>query len=244
MQRIQHHEAPHEVLILTSIQKSVDEVLDNLDTPNEENDLESDIDVSDTSSSTEDHEEDGDGREHEQQQHRFRLEAFLVSWDDPIHEKCLEGRRLPDYVAHVYPARKLRRDDIGWIETGDAVVIKAVSWECIRAWRDFTSEDIVKEVKTLNYLSDELHGRLFEDTHVLTANTVMYNDSHLYVVMPNGGRDLCMFVQGLTRTRLTEDESRFYFRQILKYDMSPEVWEGHPLDGHAVDIWAGKFTLF
>jgi hypothetical protein len=245
-QRIQNHDAPHEVLILTSIQMSVDHVLDDLDTPDEENDSETDIDVSDTSSSTEDREEDGDGGEQEQQQQQqsFRLEAFLVSWDDPIHEvhnsffhftsiqrlrwpffltvtphyfpkKCHEGGRynLPDYVAVVYPARKLQKDDIGWIETGEAVVIKAVSWECIQAWRNVTSEDFVKEVKTLNYLSDELHGRLFEDTHVLTANTVMYNDSHLYVVMPKG-KDLCKLIA--RRTRLTEDESRCYFKHILK----------------------------
>jgi len=134
-----------------------------------------------------------------------------------------DGRRyhLPDYVVGIYYAIKLRKNDIGWEETGEAVAIKAVSWECIRAHQNSRSENFVQEVKALNHLSDELRGRSIEETHVLTDITVMFNISHLYLVMPycaGPERDLCMRVAAslMDQGPLTEDESRFYFKQMLK----------------------------
>jgi serine/threonine protein kinase len=45
----------------------------------------------------------------------------------------------------------------------------------------------------------------------------MCNNSHLYIVMPYcDGGDLCMRVAQMEHTRLTEDEARLYFKQILK----------------------------
>ncbi len=123
------------------------------------------------------------------------------------------------FSTYIYYAKRLQRDDFGfgWRETGEDVAIKAVSWECIRANRNRTSEDFVKEVAALNYLSDGLRERSIEETHVLTANAVMCNNSHLYIVMPYcDGGDLCMRVAQMEHTRLTEDEARLYFKQILK----------------------------
>lgn len=53
------------------------------------------------------------------------------------------------------------------------------------------------------------------DTHVMTPDTVMSNETHLYIVMPfcQGG-DLCMRVA--ERDRFTEDVARFWFKQIIK----------------------------
>ncbi len=53
------------------------------------------------------------------------------------------------------------------------------------------------------------------DSHVMTSEIVMSNESHLYIVMPYcRGGDLCMRVA--EQQRFTEDVARFYFRQILK----------------------------
>ena len=53
------------------------------------------------------------------------------------------------------------------------------------------------------------------DVHVMTADTVMCDESYLYIVMPfcRGG-DLCQRVAEVDK--FSEDESRFWFRQILK----------------------------
>ncbi|KAL3790048.1 hypothetical protein ACHAW5_008643 [Stephanodiscus triporus] len=314
-QRVHGREGTREVLILTSIMQSVDDMLN--DHYPEEEDVDTDTtdgdEVSDdseiSSTSTEDceneegggedeDEDEGDGGEQERSRNQGFLEAFMVCWSDPIRES---PRDDPNPRTVYYAKRLQKRDDVGWTETkGGDVAIKAISWERIRATRNRVSEDPVKEVAALQYLSDGLRGRSIEETHVLTADTVMCNDSDLYIVMPycHGG-DLCMRVA--TRGRFAEDEARFYFRQILKgletlQDMrichkdlspenlillenksliidfgmclripyssdvrhlitrrqtcgklphiSPEIWTCRPFDGHAVDIWAGKFTLF
>lgn len=55
------------------------------------------------------------------------------------------------------------------------------------------------------------------ETHILTATTVMSNETHLYIVMPYcAGGDLCQRVAEHEETRFAEDECRFWFRQILK----------------------------
>lgn len=55
------------------------------------------------------------------------------------------------------------------------------------------------------------------ETHVLTATMVMSNETYLYIVMPYcAGGDLCQRVAENEETRFTEDECRFWFRQILK----------------------------
>lgn len=124
----------------------------------------------------------------------------------------------------MYYAKVLQKADFNWITTDEEVAIKAVSWNCIRACQRRISEDFIKEVAALQYLS-EWHERTgdpeipasYMDTHVLTADTIMSNESHLYIVMPYcAGGDLCQRVAEKEETRFTEDESRFWFKQILK----------------------------
>ena len=53
------------------------------------------------------------------------------------------------------------------------------------------------------------------DTHILSADTVMSNETHMYIVMPYcDGGDLCERVA--EQMRFSEDESRYWFKQILK----------------------------
>jgi serine/threonine protein kinase len=120
------------------------------------------------------------------------------------------------FPTHVYHAQRLRREDIGWIETGETVAIKEISFQCIRANRNRLSEDFYKEAAALHYISNSLRDRPIEETHVLTADTVMCTNTHLYFVMPYcDGGDLFDRVAYAERTRLTENEARYYFEQIL-----------------------------
>ena len=89
-QPIRNYETPREVLILTSIRKSIDEALlnaeDSVEPPND-TDRDSDVDISDiseTSSSTEDCEDEGDDGGQKSPQNQGFLEAFLVTYC--IHE--------------------------------------------------------------------------------------------------------------------------------------------------------------
>ena len=88
------------------------------------------------------------------------------------------------FTTHVYYARVIEKADFNWVVTNEAVAIKAVSWRCITACRNRLSEDFVKEIAALKYISDWHNGRNFRETHVLKADTVMSSESHLYIVMP------------------------------------------------------------
>ena len=88
------------------------------------------------------------------------------------------------FKTHVYYAKVIEKADFNWVVTNEAVAIKAVSWRCITACRNRLSEDFVKEIAALKYISDWHSGRNFRETHVLKADTVMSNESHLYTVMP------------------------------------------------------------
>lgn len=106
---------------------------------------------------------------------------------------------------------------MNWITTDEVVAIKRVSWEFIRASQNRLSEDFIKEIATLKYLSDFLDGTSMTDTHILTADVVMSDESYLYLVMPYcAGGDMCTRVGLAERFRLSEDDSRRYFLQLLK----------------------------
>lgn len=95
-QRVVNHDGSHEILILTSISRSLDEALDAVDRPEvfddmeegSDDDMESD-DIS-SSSSTEDLDNecdvDGGERDHPAPNNQGFLEAFMVCWSRPIRE--------------------------------------------------------------------------------------------------------------------------------------------------------------
>ena len=65
------------------------------------------------------------------------------------------------------------------------------------------------------------------DTHILNADTIMSNESDLYIVMPYcAGGDLCQRVAEKEELRFTEDESRFWFKQILKVSYFRNLYLG------------------
>jgi len=141
----------------------------------------------------------------------YRMKAYLLR-KEPL---CENSHGV--FTTHVYYGRVLHKTDVNWVATNEFVAIKAVSWQCIVACRNRLSEDFVKEIAALEYISD-WHREKFKsimDTHILTADMVMSNESHLFIVMPYcTGGDLCMRVA--EQRRLSEEESRLWFKQILK----------------------------
>jgi serine/threonine protein kinase len=122
-------------------------------------------------------------------------------------------------TSYIYYAKVLQKYDYMWELTGEEVAIKAIPWQCIRRSQNRLSEDVIKEVAALQYMSNwhETEKAEICDTHILTAAVVMSNETHLYIIMPYcAAGDLCQRVAESEETRLTEDESRFWFRQILK----------------------------
>lgn len=123
------------------------------------------------------------------------------------------------FQTHIFYARVIQKADFHWTATEEAVAIKRVSWQCIRASRNRLSEDFLKEIAALKYLSDFLDGTStsIEDAHILTADIIMSDESYMYIVMPYcDGGDMCMRVASAENYRLSEEESRSYFIQILK----------------------------
>lgn len=147
----------------------------------------------------------------------FRMQAYLLS------RQALFENRHGVSTTYIYHARILRQGATNiWVNTGEECAVKAVAWNDIRARRSRMSEDILKEVAALQYVSDWHRkaglGPLSSlDTHVMTADVIMSNETHLLVVMPFcPGGDLCELVAASPQERLTETEARYWFRQILK----------------------------
>lgn len=77
----------------------------------------------------------------------------------------------------------------------------------------------------MQYLSEwqstQMPGKTTRETHVMIPDTVMYNQTHLYIVMPYcKGGDLCMLVADEKEECFTEDIAKYYFKQILKVTAS------------------------
>mmetsp|Transcript_19074 Transcript_19074/g.39977 ORF Transcript_19074/g.39977 Transcript_19074/m.39977 type:complete len:496 (+) Transcript_19074:352-1839(+) len=140
-----------------------------------------------------------------------RMKAFLLR-KEPMCEN-----RHGIFTSYIYYAKVLYKADLYWMASNEEVAIKAVSWKCIRSCANKISEDFIKEVAALQYLSEwhATQNSTIRESHVMTPDIVMSNESHLFIVMPfcRGG-DLCMRVAEVER--FTEDVARFYFRQILK----------------------------
>ena len=148
------------------------------------------------------------------------------------------------FSTHIYYARVIQKADLNWISTDEEVAIKRVSWQCIRASQNRLSEDFIKEIAALTYLSDFLDGTSMADAHILTANIVMSDESYLYVVMPycNGG-DICMRVALAEEYRLSEADARTYFTQLLKVRASPTLCA--PIDSSSMRYHAdGMHVLY
>jgi len=147
----------------------------------------------------------------------FRMKAYWLRKDH------IRENHHGVFTSYIYYAKVLHKADFNWVATGELVAIKATSWRCIRACRNRLSEDFIKEIAALKHVSDwhnaEMPGRpIMEsvmDTHILSADTVMSNETHMYIVMPYcDGGDLCERVA--EQMRFSEDESRYWFKQILK----------------------------
>jgi len=226
------------VLILTSVTCSVESQLDRTNgTSNgymeevEEGDSSSDSssDFSESSSSSEDDDCVSESDDEMQEDNhttkkngkgeaqckppdqRYRMTAY---W---LRKEPVRKNRHGGFTSYIHYAKVLHKVDLYWIATNEEVAIKLVSWKDIRGSRNRLSEDFVKEIAALQHLSDwqTSEGKTMRDSHVLTANVVMTDESNLYSVMQYcRGGDL--FQRVAACERFTEDEARFWFRQVLK----------------------------
>jgi len=145
------------------------------------------------------------------------LDDFAVEHRHPVLLFKLSQNRHGIFTSIIYYAKVLYKADPDWVISNEEVAIKAVSLSDIRASSNCLSEDFIKEIAALQHLS-EWHASQNSSTHeshVMTSEIVMSNETHLYIVMPYcRGGDLCMRVA--EQERFNEDEARFYFRQIVK----------------------------
>eukprot|EP00956_Cyclotella_meneghiniana_P033329 scaffold95035_cov71-Cyclotella_meneghiniana.AAC.1 len=194
--RIQNQEELQEVLILTTVLCSVESELNrnatttttiNIAAAAVDNNETTTFQPSDSSSSDEEmfsnssssddsrgyseserniNEAPQDRGDEERQHHRMK--AFWLR-KDPI---CENHHGI--WTTYIYYATVLQKADLYWLSTDDEVAIKAVSWQCVREAQNRLSEDFIKEISALEYLSQwrESEGKSVTDAHVMTADTV------------------------------------------------------------------------
>ena len=190
---------PQEVLILTSISTSVDSILNSFDphTANNIADSFDDSDFSDFSdsqststsseegsSSDDDKMEEDETDEEEKKQSSNHGDNTKAAPQCTTNGQTNQGYRMKAYLlrreplcenshgvftTHVYYGRVLHKTDVNWIATDEFVAIKVVSWQCILACRNRLSEDFVKEIAALEYISIWHKEKSIMDTHILTA---------------------------------------------------------------------------
>lgn len=229
--RIKDVETSQEVLILTPVTRTVDSILHvDPDIPIGNGEEMSDSDLSDFSetSSSESDDDDMDAADQELRKPQPQdihtngggirsgapMKAYWLIKDRPL---CVNHHGI--LISYIYYAKVLQKYDYMWELTGEEVAIKSIPWRCIRRCQNRLSEDVIKEVAALEYCAKWHQAESAEicDTHILTAAMVMSNETNLYIVMPYcAGGDLCQRVAENEATRLTEDECRFWFRQILE----------------------------
>jgi serine/threonine protein kinase len=132
-------------------------------------------------------------------------------------------------------------ENIEWVATHEAVAIKEMSWEHIRAQRAQLAEDPIKEVAAMQYLErwviehfGSTEGESLSQRHHIMMPLDLLSDEHsLYSITPfaKNGRLLDIIE---SKSRFSEPEARYWMRQILTglsclknagvahRDMSPE----------------------
>lgn len=150
---------------------------------------------------------------------------FLLTMENHIFHSfawtsslCLQGIH-GGYTVTIWHYKVLHKAAPDWINSGQDVAIKTISWDAILATRNRLYEDFVKEIEALQYISQwhKTEGISHTNSHVMGADAIMADQSNVYIVMPCClERDLCYHVAKQDRQRLTEDDSRKLFIQILK----------------------------
>jgi len=96
-----------------------------------------------------------------------------------------------------------------WRMTDEYLAIKEMPWATIRTRR--VQEDPGKECATMQHID---RSGVMNDTGLIRAHDFLYDELFLYVVMPHIGNELYSIVSDRDGP-FTEDECRFFFRQIL-----------------------------
>lgn len=114
----------------------------------------------------------------------------------------------------------LRRAPVGettyeWVMTEEECAVKELSWGIIRKGRSRRmAENPLQEIAAMQYLQNFYCNSNWQDTHLLTPKDILSDTTYLYMVLPFcSGGELFSEVQG--RNNFSEEESRYYFKQIL-----------------------------
>lgn len=113
------------------------------------------------------------------------------------------------------------------MRTGNHLAVKAISWQSIRQARNTIAEDFIGEVEALQHVSNWHKAENMESihSHVLTADVIMTDWS---VVSNEDGQNRLLYIvneyaeegdmcERIARARkFSEQDSRMYFRQLLK----------------------------
>ena len=145
----------------------------------------------------------------------------IAYWIPPSSESLIMENKRGHVLTHVHRAIVLQKSDFNWVPTGEQVAIKSMSWEHVQASRGRMQEDFLKEIAALQYFSQFYNGN-GEKAHVMTANTIMANNSKVFIVMPFcADGDIVQQVAHSTHRNpfggicLSEAVAKFWFRQIL-----------------------------
>lgn len=202
-----------------------DEHEDNTMESSEGSDLSSEFD----DSSFDDTDDEGGGEASENGYHptqpqdsRSNNDRIAYWIPDPRRDLILKNKR-GIVQTNIYRAKVLQKSDLHWVETNQEVAIKSMSWEHIHASRGRMQEDFVKEIAALQYLSNMIGGNSEQSSHVMTANTIMANQTEVFIVLPYcAGGDILTQVANSTYLNrvlgtpsLTEATAKYWFRQML-----------------------------
>jgi len=107
-----------------------------------------------------------------------------------------------------------------WRMTDEYLAIKEMPWNTIRRNRDMgKKEDSGKECAAMQHIDRWVGIRAPEDamndTGLIRAHHFLYDEFNLYVIMPRIKDELYTSIVSDRDGPFTEDECRFYFRQIL-----------------------------
>uniref|UniRef100_A0A7S1FQV0 Protein kinase domain-containing protein n=1 Tax=Corethron hystrix TaxID=216773 RepID=A0A7S1FQV0_9STRA len=106
-------------------------------------------------------------------------------------------------------------NEAGWIVTKEFRAVKIMDWDRIHEMRGRHSEDPIKEVSAMQYLTNRAEAAAGgRPSNLLPITDIYTDDSHLYMIMPFAdGGELFGFIE--RRGVFPEEEARYWFRQIL-----------------------------
>eukprot|EP00529_Nitzschia_sp_RCC80_P024886 CAMPEP_0113480400 /NCGR_PEP_ID=MMETSP0014_2-20120614/21855_1 /TAXON_ID=2857 /ORGANISM="Nitzschia sp." /LENGTH=542 /DNA_ID=CAMNT_0000373827 /DNA_START=482 /DNA_END=2107 /DNA_ORIENTATION=- /assembly_acc=CAM_ASM_000159 len=159
-------------------------------------------------------------------------------WMQRTIREAIYGRVLFAVILRRRSEKDIAADGCEWEVTGDQCAVKEMSWQHIRRERERLAEDPIKEVACMQYIRKLLQSvnavgtsglpgmvptegdivaesfRTMNETNIMMPLDLLSDERNLYSIMPyaDGGE---LFEVLDTKERFTEEESRYWFDQVL-----------------------------